>query len=117
MNGLAPRGDARGQARERGGSRPEDVRVKVVRVDDIYLVLAQVSSEASKLGERVAVVKAVQGVGRNLFEAQARHLFAQHALAVQTRDVHVVTSALAEQAHDLHGLALRAALVEAVYQM
>ena len=115
--GLALGGDARGRARNRGCGHAEDVRVEVVRVQNVNLVLAQVGREASELSQGVEVVKARQRKCRRLAESGASNVFEQNAARVERGHADAGQPRLAEQARQLHGLTLRAALLEAVREL
>jgi hypothetical protein len=55
---LSTRRDSRWNAGEPTGGHAKNVGIKIVRLNDIYLALAQQSREAAKLADSIAIIKA-----------------------------------------------------------
>src|SRR5262249_19533902 len=66
--GLPSRGDPDRHARQSGRSHPEDVGIEVVGVHDLDATLAQETSEATQLADRVVIIKTGQGKFWNVAE-------------------------------------------------
>jgi len=85
-------------------------------VQDVNLVLAQLSGKAAKLNDEVAIMEARERIGCNP-DRQAGNLIAQDAGWVQAGDTHLITAPFMEQAGELDGLKLRAALMKAADEL
>ena len=109
---LAPRRDAHADAGQPRRRHAEDVRVKVVGLNDANAALLQMQREAAHLNQRLPVIKTVEAVFGNFGQAHALGFTEQRARFIEAGKVHVVLTAGFEQSRDLQGLALRAALMK-----
>jgi hypothetical protein len=114
---LAAGRNAHGHARKRRGRHAEDVRVEIVRVQQIELPRPQEVNEPPQLTRRAGMMKPDQGKFTNGPEAEPLDLFAKHSPAAQRRHLDVVAPGLVQEARELYGLAFRPALIEAVDEM
>src|SRR5258707_7884068 len=112
--GLAFVGNARADPRQRRGRHPENVCIKVVRVNDVDLILFQEACQPAQLPNEVAIIEARQRILGNLTEAESIRFAAQRSFVLQTRQAHAGASALVQLSHKLEGLALAATLLKAV---
>ena len=114
--GLPARRDANGHASKRCRRNAEDVGVEIMSVQNVNVVLAQLSRKAAKLNDEIAIMEARERIGRD-FDLQAVDLLTQDAGWIQAGDVHLVVSSFLEQAGKLDGLKLRAALMKAADEL
>ena len=91
-----------------------DARREFHHVDATF---SQEASEAAKLANHLNVVKAVQPVFWYLRQSHALGFCTQFATAIKSGEMQVISPALFEQAHKLHGLALGAAGAKTADQM
>jgi hypothetical protein len=114
---FATRRDAHLHSRQQARGHAEDVRVKVVRVQQINFFSSQVSNETSQLSERVHIVETPQFVTRHLAQTQLIDFTSQDAIGFQTGKPDLKGAASVKQPRQLHGLPLGAALVETINQL
>ncbi len=85
-------------------------------VHDVNVMFAQLSGKAPELNDKIAIMEAREGIGCNL-DLQEVDLITKDASWVQAGDVHIVVAAFMEQAGELDGLKLRAALMKAADEL
>src|SRR5262245_48698224 len=112
---LAARSDARRRSGQPGADHPEDVRVKVVRVDDIYPPLSQKTGEAGELLDHASVIKTGDRKRRNFAEPHLTQLAGQISLWAHTRDEYLKARAFFQRLRDLRRLTLRSRRIKAIY--
>ena len=85
-------------------------------VDDVNVALAQSSGKAVELNDEIAIVEAGERIRRDL-DLQTVDLGTQDTSWIKTRDLYIVIAAFMEQAGELDGLKLRAALMKAADEL
>src|SRR6266516_1155820 len=81
---LALRSNTRRYARQGRVDHSKDIGVEAVRVYDVYLVRFYETTKAAKLRDKVAIIKAGEGVFVNLSNAELLRLSTQRAALLQT---------------------------------
>src|SRR6266571_3733948 len=114
---LTARRDADRYARQRAGRHAKDVGIEIVCVQDIDFLGSQVAHKSPQLHYRVAIVKTVQRIRRDVIEVQVFDLGAEHALGIEAGKLNSEPIAFAQEASELDGLTLRSALMETVNQL
>src|SRR5713226_8257125 len=112
--GLAFECNPRAHAGHRRRRHPENIRIKVVRVNYVNLVLFQKAREPAKLRDEILIIEARERVLGNLSGTESIRFVAQRSFVLQTRQPHAAAPALVQLSHELKGLALSATLLETV---
>ena len=86
-------------------------------VQDIDFLGSQVAHKSPQLHYRVAIVKTVQRIRRDVIEVQVFDLGAEHALRIEAGKLNSEPIAFVQEASELDGLTLRSALMETVNQL
>ena len=107
--GFAFGGDARRNLRDATSEHSENVRVKIVRLDQINFIFAQKLAAARELASHIRVVKRAEPEFGNFRKTEPFDLAAQNARAVQTGDENPVRFILVQKPDELDSLALGAA--------
>jgi len=110
---LSPRRNARGHAGQATGSHAKEIGIKIVRLNDIDLALAQQAGKAAKLRDGVAIIKAGKPKFWNLSDCKPLDFGAQLACRIQASDIYLISPAIVQEARELDCLKLRPALMKA----
>ena len=88
-----------------------------MRLNDVNAALLQVEREAAHLHQRVAIIKTGQAIFGYVCQPHLLHFIEQRPRLIHAGEMNLVLIALFEQPRELHGLALRAALMKAANQL
>ena len=112
--GLAFVGNARADPRQRRGRHPENVCIKVVRVNDVDLILFDEMNQAAKLSGEVEIVEAVERIFVDFTNTKLIGFRAERAAILQAGETDTALSAGVQLRQELHGLALASTLLETI---